>query len=476
MGAFLLSQFMKNYTLQQQAKTLFLDTGTPIGLYLRLRDRFPYSCLFEHSDYNSREQDVSIIALDPIAGFQLKENQAASSFPEGKTEERTLEKEEKGTTALQYFCDRFQYVESENGNTTLQGVYGFMAYDLVQQLEEIPIPEEEDSLPLLSYQLFRYQLVINHTKNESILYETHLAEEEPLGFETVENLLVSNHKPSYPFHLLNGENCNINDTDFLNILEKGREHCLKGDVFQIVLSRRYSQAFVGDDFNVYRALRYVNPSPYLFYFDFGDYKIFGSSPESQLVIQNQKATIHPIAGTFRSTGKRKEDELLAKELAADPKENAEHTMLVDLARNDLSVFGEKVEIENFKEIQYYSHVIHLVSKVSAQLQEGKSTEVIASTFPAGTLSGAPKVRAMQLINKYENNRRGAYGGAIGFLGFDGSFNHAIIIRSFMSKQNKLYYQAGAGVVAKSKPQSELQEVDNKLAALKKALKTATLIA
>jgi anthranilate synthase component 1 len=286
-------------------------------------------------------------------------------------------------------------------------------------------------------------------------------------------LIQTKNFDAYHFSLSNTEKSNVTDEEFLGILAKGQEHCFRGDVFQIVLSRRFERKFQGDEFNVYRALRSINPSPYLFYFDFGQFKIFGSSPEAQIVVKNQQAEIHPIAGTFRRTGNDKDDAALAEKLLNDEKESAEHVMLVDLARNDLSRHGEKVKVETFKEVQYYSHVIHLVSKVTAQISSNTSTiRIVADTFPAGTLSGAPKYKAMQLIDQYEVTHRSYYGGAIGFLGFDGSFNHAIMIRSFLSKNNTLYFQAGAGVVAKSNLQSELQEVNNKLAALRKALELA----
>lgn len=266
---------------------------------------------------------------------------------------------------------------------------------------------------------------------------------------------------------------NLTDAEFLEFVEQGKQHCFRGDVFQLVLSRRFSQSFQGDDFNVYRTLRSINPSPYLFYFDYGDFKIFGSSPEAQLVVQDGKAEIHPIAGTFKRTGNDEEDAAAALELSKDPKENSEHVMLVDLARNDLSRNGSEVVVEKNREIQFYSHVIHLVSKVSCKMKAAAKTfRVVADTFPAGTLSGAPKHKALQLIDRYEKTKRNFYGGAIGYLDFDGNFNHAIIIRSFLSQHNQLHYQAGAGIVADSVPENELQEVYNKLGALDKALSLA----
>jgi anthranilate synthase component 1 len=306
------------------------------------------------------------------------------------------------------------------------------------------------------------------------LFEHHVdGIEKEVQLPLLETLLNNKNLPSYSFKLVGEESSNYTDSEFLDILKKGQEHCFRGDVFQIVLSRNFTTQFKGDEFNVYRALRSVNPSPYLFYFDYGSYKVFGSSPEAQIVVKHNKATIYPIAGTFKRTGNDMADADLARKLFDDPKENSEHVMLVDLARNDLSRSSEKVEVEVFKEIQYYSHVIHLVSKVTGILpEETNPLQLVADTFPAGTLSGAPKYRAMELIDQLENTSRKFYGGAIGFLGFNGDFNHAILIRSFVSQNNQLRFQAGAGVVAKSSIPSELQEVANKLEALRVALKTA----
>ena len=227
---------------------------------------------------------------------------------------------------------------------------------------------------------------------------------------------------------------------------------------------------------LYRALRSINPSPYLFYFDFGGFRLFGSSPETHCRIEGRKATIDPIAGTTRRTGNRKQDEENARALRNDPKENAEHVMLVDLARNDLSRNCKDVHVDFFKDIQYYSHVIHLVSRVSGTLNDSANPiRTFIDTFPAGTLSGAPKVRALQIISELEPHNRGAYGGCIGFIGLDGSLNQAITIRTFVSRNGVLWFQAGGGIVAKSDEEKELQEVNNKLGALRTAIEMAERI-
>ncbi|MEP6465778.1 MAG: anthranilate synthase component I family protein, partial [Parafilimonas sp.] len=320
--------------------------------------------------------------------------------------------------------------------------------------------------------LYQYVIAINHFKDEMFLCENviHGLQSE---FEIIESLIKSKDVPVFPFKIQQHETANITDEVYKETVQKGIQSCLRGDVFQIVLSRRFQQKFTGDEFNVYRALRSINPSPYLFYFDYGDYKLMGSSPESQLIIKNGKAIVHPIAGTFKRTGDDEKDAALTKELLSDEKENAEHIMLVDLARNDLSRCCDAVTVNHFRQVHYYSHVIHLVSEVVGNIRENANPfQLLALTFPQGTLSGAPKFKAMQLIDEYEHTPRGYYAGCIGFIGFDGSCNTAIMIRTFLSKENTLHYQAGAGVVAASQPQNELQEVNNKLGALKKAIEIA----
>ena len=367
--------------------------------------------------------------------------------------------------------------ETNHEKFTSNGLFGYMGYDAVQYFEDVAIENTSDfEIPDIIYRVYRYVIAIDHFKNEMHVFEHRWDQQQASEIDELITLIDNKNFSDYHFDTVGEESSNYTDEEFLEILGNGREHCLRGDVFQIVLSRRFQTKYEGDDFNVYRALRSINPSPYLFFFDYGNFRVFGSSPEAQIVIKDQKAVIHPIAGTFARTGNDKADSELAQKLFTDTKENSEHVMLVDLARNDLSRNSSEVQVDTFKEIQYFSHVIHLVSKVSGELKQDTSpVVVVADTFPAGTLSGAPKHMAMTLIEKYENVSRGYYGGAIGFMGFDGDFNHAIMIRSFLSKNRTLYYQAGAGVVAKSVIESELQEVNNKLAALRQALTLASKI-
>lgn len=465
-----------NYKIQTRSKKLLSDTLTPVNIYLKLRDVFAGSILLESSDYHGQENSLSMICCEPIATVKVQRNTAELRFPDGK-----MVRQELSGASLIQTLDAFRAsfeTESNPGNNGFSGsgLFGYMAYDTVKFFEDVNIQSQEDGIPEMQYALYRYVIVVNHFTNELTLFENTVAGTSESGIHRIEQLIFSNRFSTYAFQSVNGETSNVTDAEYIDMVKQGIRHCQRGDVFQIVLSRRFSSQFKGDEFNVYRALRSINPSPYLFYFDYGSFKLFGSSPEAQLQVRGSQASIYPIAGTFRRTGNDQEDAELASKLAADEKENAEHIMLVDLARNDMSRHAEHVTVEVFKEIQYYSHVIHLVSKVTGKLPEGTSAVKIASdTFPAGTLSGAPKHMAMTLINQLENVNRSFYGGAIGYLGFNNDFNHAIMIRTFLSRNNQLIYQAGAGVVSKSDPQSELQEVNNKLGALRKAILMAQTI-
>ncbi len=459
------------YTLRTKSKKLLADTLTPVNSYLKLRDVFACSLLLESSDYHGHENSLSFICCEPIASFEVKGDRVSLRYPDGKEESQTLNKKRDAVDHLDRFRASFQ-VKDPHAKYINCGLFGYMAYDAVRYFEDIDLPVGESGIPDILYKLYRYVIVVDHFSNELTLFENFAGEAVPEknGLEKLEQIIFSNRFSTYKFSTTEAEGSNFTDEEFVKIVDKGKEHCFRGDVFQIVLSRRFTSGFKGDEFNVYRALRSINPSPYLFYYDYGNFKIFGSSPEAQLQVRNGKAHIFPIAGTFRRSGNDQEDAEIASRLAADEKENAEHVMLVDLARNDMSRNAEDVNVEVFKEIQYYSHVIHLVSKVTGKVKKDSSVvRIAADTFPAGTLSGAPKHMAMTLINKYETVNRSFYGGAIGFLGFDGSFNHAIMIRTFLSHDNKLIYQAGAGIVSKSDSRSELQEVNNKLTALRQAV-------
>ena len=462
-----------SYKFQTKIIKTLSDTHTPVGLYLKIRDQFSNSFLLESSDYKSKENSFSYICFDPIASFITEKFQTTIIFPDKKTIVKNTTEIEIATE-LNQFAQSFSVTDLKLGFETF-GLFGYTSYNAIPLFENIEFTNQDFDLPLIQYHLFRYTIVFNHFNNELFLLE-HLQENEVSNLSSIQDIINNRSVTQFKFSTQNQEESNFTNEDFLEIIKKGQQHCFVGDVFQIVLSRKYKQQFKGDEFNVYRALRSINPSPYLFYFDYGNFKLFGSSPEAQLTINNQKAVINPIAGTFKRTGNDAEDALLAAALLQDPKENAEHIMLVDLARNDLSKNSTSVNVDRFKEIEFYSHVIHMVSKVSAELNENYNPiKILGDTYPAGTLSGAPKHRAMQIIDENEPESRGFYGGAVGIIGLDKTFNHAIFIRSFLSYQNELTYQAGCGIVTKSEPESELNEVNNKLAALRKAIDLAQTI-
>jgi anthranilate synthase component 1 len=452
------------------------DLYTPAGIYLRLRDRFRDTILLESTDSHSAENSYSFIGINAIAGIEmLSEKQIEWKLPGEKAEQFEISASAEIVDWVPKFMDQFSCQAPELKEGLLaQGLFGYTSFDTACLVESVKTKKNEAAvIPFLRYRLYQYVIAINHFKDALFICENQV-DGIKSEFPLVESLIRSKDIPVYPFTAVGEETSNMSDEDYIDLVKKGIASCLRGDVFQIVLSRSYSQSFIGDEFNVYRALRSINPSPYLFYFDYGNYKLMGSSPEAQIIVKNGKAVVHPIAGTFLRTGDDATDKASAEKLLSDAKENAEHVMLVDLARNDLSRVCDEVQVSHFREVQYFSHVIHLVSEVVGQVKDAVHPfKVLAKTFPAGTLSGAPKIRAMELIDTYEPTKRGFYGGTIGFLGFNGSCNHAIMIRSFLSQKNILFSQAGAGVVAVSKPESELQEVKNKLGALKKAVVLAS---
>ena len=466
---------MEKIEITVERREISADALTPIAIYCRIRDEYPNALLLESSDYHNKEYNYSYICCHPIAQFSVENNYIFIKHPNQNKPPIPIKKREQVISSFEDFrhsflCKEFSHLK-QNYPFVTGGFFGFCSYDAVQYFEEINITQKQRMVPDILYQLFSIVIVFDHFQEKLYIFEYKTKQQSSI-LDIVCARVRYKQFTYYPFFSNLEEKSNYTDEEFLKIVEQGIEHCQRGNVFQIVLSRKFFQEFRGDEWNVYRALRSINPSPYLFYFDYGSFKIFGSSPESQIVIKNQEAIIYPIAGTFKRTGNDSKDAKLAKELFNDEKETAEHSMLVDLARNDLSKQSQDVTVEVLKEIQYYSHVIHMVSKVVAKIKNNSPMQLFADTFPAGTLSGAPKYRAMQLIDELEESNRGFYGGAIGYIGFGGEVNHAIMIRTILSKEGKLHYQAGGGVVALSKKESELQEVNNKKAALKAAIQKA----
>ena len=434
---------MTVFKIKTYRKKILADTLTPVSIYQKIRDKYSNSVLLESSDYGANDNSYAYVCFNPISSFKVYNNLIEKKYPDNSTKQTKLTKSNLVVDELDNYFKIFQ-TEKSDAKFFENGLIGYINYDAVEHFENINFESKENDIkiPEIFYAFYSNIIIINVFNNEALLL--HHSFNQKNNLKEIEEFLKSNKISKFDFHKSGNITSNLKDNEYIDLVKKGIKHCKRGDVFQIVLSRKFKQSFEGDEFNLYRALRSINPSPFLFYFDYGSYKIFGSSPEAQLVVKNSKAEIHPIAGTFIRTGNDVEDSIKAKKLAVDQKENSEHMMLVDLARNDLSRNGNNVKVEKDREIQFYSHVIHLVSKVTAEKKNNSSTfQIVADTFPAGTLSGAPKHKAIQLISKYENSNRSFYGGAIGFMDFEGNFNHAIIIRSFLSKNHELIFQAGA---------------------------------
>ncbi len=462
---------MARFQYKTVSKSILGDLHTPVSAYLKLRDSSTQSVLMESSDYHTGKDSRSFIALDPIAQVSIGHGMGLCQFPDGSTFQHEINRSYRSDAIIGQFMKEFSF-EGDRDSMACRQLWGFTTFNAVRYFEDIQVKDEtqdKNDAPDMLYILFRYVIEFDHFKNRMSIHEL-VGEGEAENLAKIEHLLNRQHQDVYMFRPVGEVSSPLTDEEHKENIRRGIAHCKRGDVFQIVLSRRFIQHYEGDDFKLYRALRTINPSPYLFYMDFGGYRIFGSSPETHCRIEGGKAYIDPIAGTTRRTGNDVEDARGAEYLRNDPKENAEHVMLVDLARNDLSRNCHGVKVDFYKELQYYSHVIHLVSRVSGTLDEGANpVKAFIDTFPAGTLSGAPKVRAMQLISEYEPHNRGAYGGCVGSISFDGSLNQAITIRTFVSRNQELWFQAGGGIVAKSDPEYELQEVNNKLGALRKAI-------
>ena len=457
---------MSTFNYTTTSKTILADLYTPVGVYMRLRDLYPQSALMESSDYHEKDNSRSFIGIEPMASVAIGHGMATITYPDGTTLQHEVNKDYRSDKAIHELIDR---IHVEGDDAKLCGLFGYTSFNAVRYFEDINVKDEtqaKNDAPDLLYILYKVVIVFDHFNNTIKLVSL---ESETKLDDVVKAINKANVK-AYDFHPVGDVRSTLTDDEHRENIRRGIKHCLRGDVFQIVLSRRFIQQYEGDDFKLYRALRSINPSPYLFYFDFGGFRIFGSSPETHCRIEGHKAYIDPIAGTTKRTGDAEADRKGAEYLRNDPKENAEHVMLVDLARNDLSRNCHGVKVDFYKDLQYYSHVIHLVSRVSGELDNNADPiKAFIDTFPAGTLSGAPKVRAMQLISEYEPHNRGAYGGCIGYIGLDGSLNQAITIRTFVSRNGELWFQAGGGIVAKSDVEYELQEVNNKLGALRKAI-------
>jgi anthranilate synthase component 1 len=461
------------YQLNVKTETLLADLQTPVGIYLKIRDLYPESALLESSDYHGSENSYSFIGIESIARFKVNNKVVIKQYPDNRTVEYHLNDTDNLPDILHRFIDEFDV--KGNNPTGINGFLGYTSYDAIRYFEDADILNnntKSSDIPELYYILYRFVIVVNHLKNELTIVEN-IAEGKNSKMDDLKSALNNNNVATYSFATIGNEISHISDEEHIEMINKGIDYCKNGEISQIVLSRCFSQKFKGDEFNVYRTLRSINPSPYLFFFDFGAFRVFGSSPETHCKITKDKAYIDPIAGTYFRTGDDEKDRILSENLLKDEKENAEHAMLVDLAINDLNRNCYNVQVDFYKNVQFYSHVIHLVSRVSGIMNDNTNNiALFADTFPAGTVSGAPKVKAMQLIDNIEKSARGVYGGCIGYIGFNRDLNQAITIRTFVSQNNTLYYQAGGGIVAQSNPETEVLEVKNKLGALMRAVKTA----
>lgn len=470
---------MKNVRFKFTAvgRTALADLFTPVSVYMRLRDTSPQSVLLECSDYHDRASSRSFVCINPIGGVSVRRGKVERTYPDGTSDTAEISPEYTCGMAINDFLSAF----GVSGDLSRWcGLYGYTSFNAVRYLENIDVKDNgagNNDAPDICYQLFRDVIVFDHFDGKMTLVT--LAEDGEDVSGRMDRLMLKLARGNvnvYPFSRVGGVTSPLTDAQHKANIRRGIAHCMRGDVFQVVLSRRFVQKYDGDDFALYRALRSINPSPYLFYFDFGGFRLLGSSPETHCRVENRRAFIDPIAGTTRRTGDSLADKKAAEALKNDPKENAEHVMLVDLARNDLSRNCHDVRVDLYKDVQYYSHVIHLVSRVSGELDDGADpVKAFMDTFPAGTLSGAPKVRAMQIISELESHCRGAYGGCVGYIGLSGELNQAITIRTFVSRNGELWMQAGGGIVAASDEERELQEVNNKLGALRKAVEMAERI-
>jgi anthranilate synthase component 1 len=443
------------------------DTITPISVFLNLRDVYKSVSLFESSDYNSKENSKSFICVNPLVTLKVNNGELQN------IESDKLKSKTKFSSIQDLQCQTSEY---EFVNFDLQkynGFFGYFSYDSIKYFESVKpkVKTKYEDVSEIYFSIFEYIIVFDNFSNRAQIIAN--------SFEDVEtdfsSILIEVYKHSFyksQFKLTDEEKVSNTNGEFLTNVNKAKGNVRKGDVFQLVISRCFSQTYLGDDFQVYRELRALNPSPYMFYFNMEKAKVFGTSPEAQVKVTNGLAEIHPIAGTVKRSKDIDKDLKSTRELQANPKENAEHVMLVDLARNDLNRTCKNVKVTDYKKIQNFSHVIHMVSKVTGEVVGDDSLKTFAQSFPAGTLSGAPKYRAMELIQDYETDNRGFYGGAIGQICPNGDLNMAIIIRSCLSQNNTLNYQAGAGVVLDSIPELELKEVDNKIKAVRTAIQMA----
>jgi len=466
-------------------KELLADMETPVSVFNRVVDS-EYAFLLESVEGGERWGRYSFIGVDPYAIYVAEEGKA-TLIRDGETQE--LHSGESGNTlnALRELLDATHPVEMPGLPRFYGGAVGYLSYEMVNEFERLPEPKTAsdwpDSCMMLSDQMVIFDNV-RHTMKTVVCVrpehydslETAYADGKRRVGKLVERLQKPSPKTWLPERGVEMDmSSNMTRDEFVEMVEKAKQYIVDGDIIQAVLSQRFSAELPVLPIHVYRALRLVNPSPYTFFLKFGYRMLVGSSPEVMVRLTGQKMEVRPIAGTRPRGATEQEDRQLADELLADEKEKAEHIMLVDLGRNDLGRLAVpgSVQVRDFMTIERYSHVMHIVSHVQALLEDGYDAfDVIRATFPAGTLSGAPKVRAMEIIHELEPERRGPYGGAVGYIGYDGNMDLCITIRTLQILGDQLSIQAGAGIVYDSDPQTEYEETHHKARAVVRALELA----
>ncbi|RBW70279.1 anthranilate synthase component I [Bacillus taeanensis] len=481
----------KNYNTIPVIKRFFLDTMTPIQLFHNVKEDACF--LLESKDDASPWSRYSFIGLNPL--FTLKEEQG--TFNVKSKENKVVLNEERFEDAVNKTISYLNPKPLDLPIPFTGGGVGYISYDGISHFERVPVHPAND-LNISNFHFVFCELILayDHTQKELVVLhhvyvednekEELLKEKYETANRTIEELMnvllkQSEHSGMLQIsedndeNLFEGVRSNFKKEDFMKAVEKVKEYIAAGDVFQTVISQRFEMDITVSALDIYRVLRVINPSPYLFYLKLEDFEVVGSSPEKLVQIYQGEAEIHPIAGTRRRGKTMKEDDELAEELLNDEKERAEHYMLVDLARNDIGRIAKygTVHVPSLMDIGRFSHVMHIISKVRGMLAEGVSpVEALAASFPAGTVSGAPKVRSMEIIQEIEPTARNLYAGAIGYLGFDGNIDSCITIRSVLIKNQTAFVQAGAGVVADSIPENEWEETRNKAKALIKAISVA----
>ncbi|MFQ6044265.1 MAG: anthranilate synthase component I [Candidatus Poribacteria bacterium] len=465
-------------------KEILADMETPVSAFYKIKNS-SHAFLLESVEGGEKIAQYSFLGSNPSIIFQSKGKSVHINYlTEGRTDEITSESP---LRELEKLLSQYHSVEVDGLPPFHGGFVGFISYDMVRFFEELPDDTEDDlNLPDSMFVLTDTILVFDHVNHKiKVVSNAHITDGPDVAYYEatgkIDNLIETLRKPLFlplerskrigPVQVTS----NFTREAYHDIVRRAKEYIAAGDIIQVVPSQRLSVPMSIDSFEFYRALRTVNPSPYMYYLQFGDLHIAGSSPEMMVRVEGRRAETRPIAGTRRRGKNEAEDVALAEELLADPKERAEHVMLVDLGRNDLGRVCEygSVHVDEMMFIERYSHVMHIVSNVVGNLREDKTAfDVIEACFPAGTLSGAPKIRAMEIIDELEPTRRGIYGGAVGYFSFSGNADTAITIRTLVVKDGMAHIQAGGGIVADSIPENEYQETLNKAGALLKALELA----